>query len=86
MANIHAVSTQVAENMVGCSKRLGEYPALSASSRNHLSQDAVRSAERCCAAWAATELRNPIAGLSAQKWQEAVPRFCKYFWWYSSAR
>jgi hypothetical protein len=21
-----------------------------------------------------------------QKWQDATPRFCRYFWWYSSAR
>ena len=28
IANIYAVFMQVAENMVGCSKRLGEYPAI----------------------------------------------------------
>jgi hypothetical protein len=30
IANTHAVFVQVAENMVGCQKRLGEYPTLSA--------------------------------------------------------
>jgi hypothetical protein len=30
IANIHAVFMQVAENMIGCGKRLGEYPTLSA--------------------------------------------------------
>ena len=32
IANVHAVFMQVAENMIGCSKRLGEYPTLSAMS------------------------------------------------------
>lgn len=30
IASIHAVFMHIAENMVGCSKRLGEYPTLSA--------------------------------------------------------
>jgi hypothetical protein len=30
IANIHAVFGHLLENMVGCSKRLGEYPTLSA--------------------------------------------------------
>jgi hypothetical protein len=32
IVNIHAASMHVAENMVGCGKRLGEYPTLSATS------------------------------------------------------
>lgn len=30
IANVHAVVRHIAENMVGCRKRLGEYPTLSA--------------------------------------------------------
>ena len=36
MANIHAVSTHIAEKMVGYGKRLGEYPTLSAISASPL--------------------------------------------------
>jgi hypothetical protein len=32
IVNIHAVFAYVAESMIGCSKRLGEYPTLSAIS------------------------------------------------------
>jgi hypothetical protein len=31
IANVHAVFMHAAENMIGCSLKLGEYPTLSAS-------------------------------------------------------
>ena len=43
IANVHAVVMQVAENMVGWQKRLGEYPTLSASFSCPRSPDLLHS-------------------------------------------
>jgi len=70
----------VAENMVGWRKRLGEYPTLSAIFPSRQFEFLNEKAERFCPVFAV------LKSCFDQKWQDATPRFCRYFWWYSSAR
>jgi hypothetical protein len=78
IGNIHTVFAHLAENMIGWRKRLGEYPTLSAifHSPHPNCINYINEKGRAFL----LSLRQIRISRFFQKWQDAAPRFCKYFW------